>query len=86
MQPRVPVLRQKPKPQTSYTGKALAVMLGLLFVAAVLVAATKGFGALGHPVLGLLIGLAVLALSGLLYWRQLKLGQSPGGTKPTDAA
>jgi hypothetical protein len=78
MEPRIPVLRQAPV-QKSYTGKALAVLLGLCFVAAVLVGATKGFGALGHPLLGLLIGIAVLVLSGLLYWRQVKLGESRQG-------
>ena len=50
-------------------------MLGALFVAVILVAAVKGFGALGRPGLGLIIGIAVLVLSGLIYWRQVKLGE-----------
>ena len=41
-----------------------------------LLAAVKGFGALGHPLLGLLLGIAVLTLSALLYWRQVKIGGS----------
>jgi hypothetical protein len=81
MPPRPADVRVRPytrqaQPAPNRTGKALAIMLGLLFVAVVLVGATKGFGALGHPLLGLLIGIAVLALSGLLYWRQVKLGES----------
>ena len=50
----------------------LAVLLGGLFVAAVLVIAVKAFGAAGHPLLGLLVGIACLATSALIYWRSTK--------------
>jgi hypothetical protein len=43
-----------------------------MFVAAVLVIAVKAFGAAGHPVLGLFVGLACLLSSALIYWRTSK--------------
>ncbi len=81
MPPRDPVLRRPLPQKPSYTGKILAVMLGGLFVALVLVAAVKGFGTIGHPGFGLVVGLAVLVLAGLIYWRQVKVGEKP----PPDA-
>ncbi len=52
----------------------LAVLLAGLFVAAVLVIAVKAFGAAGHPLLGLLVGLACLTASLLIYLRSAKKG------------
>ncbi len=56
-------------PARPITGRLLAVLLGGLFVALVLVIAVKAFGAAGHPMLGLLVGLACLTASGLIYWK-----------------
>lgn len=84
MSPRVPPVRRPPAP-TPITGKVLAVMLGSLFCAIVLVAAVKGFGAAGHPTLGLIIGIVVLVLSFLLYLRQ-QLLKRPQGAGRTDGS
>jgi hypothetical protein len=84
MSPRVPPVRHTPTP-TPITGKVLAVMLGSLFCAIVLVAAVKGFGAAGHPTLGLIIGIAVLVLSFLLYLRQ-QLVKRPHGAEQADGS
>jgi hypothetical protein len=47
-----------------------------MFVAVVLVAAVKGFGAVGHPGLGLAVGLACLLASALIYWRSSKTSKA----------
>jgi hypothetical protein len=70
--PVTPRVRAHPghaNPVRPLTGRILAVLLGGLFVAAVLVIAVKAFGAAGHPVLGLLVGIACLAASALIYLR-----------------
>jgi hypothetical protein len=66
------VRRGPPPPARPLTGRVLAVLLGGLFVAVVLVIAVKAFGAAGHPVLGLFVGLACLLSSGLIYWQTSK--------------
>jgi hypothetical protein len=66
------VRRGPPPPARPFTGMALAVLLGGMFIAAVLVIAVKAFGAAGHPMLGLFVGLACLLSSGFIYWRTSK--------------
>lgn len=66
------VRRGPPPPSRPITGRLLALLLGGLFVAAVLVIAEKSFGASGHPVLGVFVGIACLLSSALIYWRTSK--------------
>ena len=76
-QPASPHARSRPAPPPParpITGRVLAVLLGALFVAAVLVIAVKAFGAAGHPLLGLLVGIACLGASALIYVRSAKKG------------
>jgi hypothetical protein len=62
-------IRQGPPPPSKpLTGRLLAILLGGLFIAAVLVIAEKAFGAAGHPLLGIFVGLACLLSSAIIYW------------------
>jgi hypothetical protein len=61
-------------------------MLGALFCAIVLVAAVKGFGAAGHPTLGLVLGIVALVLSFLLYLRQQMLKRPHGAPRSDGSA
>jgi hypothetical protein len=68
--PVAPHVHSQPRqvqPARPLTGRILAVLLGGLFVAAVLVIAVKAFGAAGHPLMGFLVGIACLAASALIY-------------------
>lgn len=67
--PAVPRTKTPAKPAKPLTGRILAVLLGGLFVAVILVIAVKGFGAAGHPLLGLFVGLACLLTSAAIYLR-----------------
>jgi hypothetical protein len=66
-----------PPPSKPLTGRLLALLLGSMFVAAVLVIAEKSFGASGHPVLGILVGVACLLSSALIYWFTSRKRSSP---------
>jgi hypothetical protein len=57
-----------PPPSKPLTGRLLALLLGAMFIAAVLVICEKAFGAAGHPLLGIFVGLACLLSSALIYW------------------
>jgi hypothetical protein len=70
--PRERVRQGPPPPSKPLTGRALALLLGGLFIAAVLVIAEKAFGAAGHPVLGIFVGIACLLSSAIIYWRTSK--------------
>jgi hypothetical protein len=66
-------IRQGPPPPSKpLTGRLLAILLGAMFIAAVLVIAEKAFGAAGHPLLGIFVGLACLLSSALIYWYSSK--------------
>jgi hypothetical protein len=66
--PRDRVRQGPPPPSKPIAGRLLALLLGGLFIAAVLVIAEKSFGAAGHPVLGIFVGIACLLSSALIYW------------------
>jgi hypothetical protein len=71
-------IRQGPPPPSKpWTGRALALLLGGMFIAAVLVIAEKAFGAAGHPLLGIFVGLACLVSSALIYWITNKKRSQP---------
>ncbi len=70
---RAPRTKTPAKPAAPLTGRILAVLLGALFVALVLVIAVKAFGAAGHPLLGLIIGIACLLTSAAIYLRSSRL-------------
>jgi hypothetical protein len=70
--PRDRVRQGPPPPSKPITGRILALLLGGMFVAAVLVISEKAFGAAGHPLLGIFVGLACLLSSALIYWRTSK--------------
>jgi hypothetical protein len=70
--PRDRVRQGPPPPSKPLTGRLLALLLGGLFIAAVLLIAEKSFGAAGHPVLGIWVGVACLLSSAIIYWRTSK--------------
>ena len=83
VQPRIPRIPNagpdgRGTPAKPITGKLLAVLLGGLFVALVLVIAVKAFGSAGHPLLGLFVGLACLLASLFIYLRSSRSKDAGG--------